>query len=41
MLCTSIKFFTRCHEDEEAKLLGKIWAFLEKNNDIISFVQLL
>ena len=29
------QFFTRRQEDKEAKLPRKIWAFLEKNNDLL------
>ena len=29
------RFLTRRHEDEEAKLRKKTWAFVEKNNDLL------
>ena len=31
------KFFSPCHQDKEAKLLQKIWAFLEKIYGLLFF----
>ena len=35
MRATLNQFFTRHHDNEEAKLPRKIWAFLEKNNHLL------
>ena len=39
-MCAALnQFFTRHHEDEEAKLQRKIWAFLDKKKNDLLFLR--